>query len=425
MAFAAVPDYLRRLDLSQATPGLRFGMYLQLWGEDRHTGAMTWETRDTEYKVTGQERQERQVAHENKREALQQATKLHGTDKATMKAIAQRQSALAAPLEDAGQLLRVEALSVAPFTTGLGNAHPLENGFAFLNPYGLPYLPGSGLKGVLRRAARELASGDWGDTNGWDDAAVLALFGHGNGDDEASDGQRGALIFWDALPRIAADTLHVEVMTPHQSHYYQQHADAKSGDSTTPHDSGQPNPIHFLTVPPGSSFTFLVQCDIGMLRHHAPALESGHRWQAMVRAALEHAFAWLGFGAKTAVGYGAMEPDARAERAAKDAREHLRKQAEVRAEAEAREAAKQSMSPAERAMADLYDQRVDKNQTERSVLFAALKAGKLAEHRAQAAARVRALMEQSKEWREKSTKKNPDKDHDYQATLLVMGWLKQ
>ncbi len=31
------------------------------------------------------------------------------------------------------------------------------------------------------------------------------------------------------------------------------------------------------------------------------------RWQTLITAAFEHAFQWLGFGAKTAVGYGAME----------------------------------------------------------------------------------------------------------------------
>ncbi|HWO99019.1 MAG TPA: RAMP superfamily CRISPR-associated protein [Methylococcus sp.] len=79
-----------------------------------------------------------------------------------MKALADRQTALAATVP-AEALLKLEATGVAPFTTGLGNEHPLENGFAFLNPYGLPYLPGSGVKGILRQAARELASGTWGE----------------------------------------------------------------------------------------------------------------------------------------------------------------------------------------------------------------------------------------------------------------------
>jgi CRISPR/Cas system CMR subunit Cmr6 (Cas7 group RAMP superfamily) len=66
---------------------------------------------------------------------------------------------------------------------------------------------------------------------------------------------RGALSFWDVIPAIPGDHLKVEIMAPYQSHYYQKKGDPKSGNSTSPHDSGQPNPSAFLTVPPGSQFT--------------------------------------------------------------------------------------------------------------------------------------------------------------------------
>lgn len=186
----------------------------------------------------------------------------------------------------------------------------------------LPYLPGSGVKGVLRQAARELASGEWGDSKGWTDerihpvkvgrdtvelSPIDALFGR-----EPARGEthhvRGALTFWDVIPQIKGD-LAVDIMTPHQSHYYQQKLDRKAGDSTNPHDSGQPNPISFLTVPAGSEFSFHVTCDLPHLEHLAPDLAANERWKAVLTAAFEHAFQWLGFGAKTAVGYGAMAED--------------------------------------------------------------------------------------------------------------------
>ena len=111
-------------------------------------------------------------------------------------------------------------------------------------------------------------------------------------------------------------------MTAHQTHYYQ--------GNETPHESGQPNPINFLTVPPDSGFTFHVQCDRAFLGRLAPDLVRDERWRMLLLVAFEHAFTWLGFGAKTAVGYGAMERDRRAEEAA-------RKQAEEEAERLARE----------------------------------------------------------------------------------------
>lgn len=324
MPIAAVPDYLGQ-DFSQASPGLRFGMYLPLWGMNQRTKTLNWETHDVTYAVRGQQQQEREVKQVNKGTALQQACALSKGDKDIAKAMLQRQNQTFADVRVA-QGLRLQATATAPFTTGLGNEHPLENGFAFLNPYGLPYLPGSGVKGVLRQAAGELASGAW-DASDWGndlrhevqnpqgkhlmDASDLdVLFGS-----LAEDGEnhlRGVLSFWDVIPQIEGSSLMVEIMTPHQSHYYQE--DAKKGaGSTSPHDSGSPTPISFLTVPPQSKFTFHVVCDIFRLQHLAPDLAANERWKVLLTEAFKHAFEWLGFGAKTSVGYGAMGRDVQAE----------------------------------------------------------------------------------------------------------------
>ena len=342
MAIAAVPAYLGK-DFSQASPGLRFGMFLPLWGVDSRSGELLWTTSDVKYEARGPQREIRALPDQNKTGALRDATKLNKSDLATMAALGQRQSALAAPLVAQGQLLTLHAIAVAPFTTGLGNEHPLENGFAFLNPYGLPYLAGSGVKGVLRQAARELAEHRWGDDQGWTDGAITALFGK-TGTDGETDLQRGALMFWDVLPQIEGDSLQVEIMTPHQSHYYQ------NGDS--PHESGQPNPINFLTVPPGSKFVFHVRCDVPFLDRLAPDLapDLSHegRWQKLLSAAFTHAFQWLGFGAKTAVGYGAMAEDAAA-------RQRQEQQAAQRREATAalaREQHRAALSPEQREADD-------------------------------------------------------------------------
>nr|WP_311463529.1 type III-B CRISPR module RAMP protein Cmr6 [uncultured Ottowia sp.] len=355
MPVAAVPAYLGR-NFKNASPALRFGMLLPLWGVNRRTKELLWTTSDISHEVRGPLRQEREIKLNNKVDALAQAAALNPEDKAAMKALADRQSHLAGNLP---HMLSLDATAIAPFTTGLGNEHPLENGFAFLNPYGLPYLAGSGVKGVLRQAARELASGQWGNEHGWSAdkqfeiringkslaiSMLDALFGL-----ESQDGDtlhmRGALSFWDVIPQMPNGTasLHVEVMTPHQSHYYQQKKDSKSGSSTTPHDSGQPTPISFLTVPPGSGMTFHMQCDLPRLQRLAPTLAEGDAWKKLLQAAFEHAFEWLGFGAKTAVGYGAMQPNVQATR---DRKEKQREQKE-QAERQARQAA---LSPAMRTV---------------------------------------------------------------------------
>jgi CRISPR-associated protein Cmr6 len=297
-----------------------------------------------------------------------------------MQALATRQAQHFASIPS-DSTLRLDALAIAPFTTGLGNEHPLENSFAFLNPYGLPYLPGSGVKGVLRQAARELASGEWGDAHGWSEAPCYpllkgvgekrkpvldkhkqpvslsmldVLFGResANGDTEHV---RGALTFWDVIPQIKGDSLAVEIVTPHQSHYYQQKQDRKSGDSTTPHDSGAPNPISFLTVPPGSGFAFHVRCDLAHLARLAPDLAKDNLWKTLLEAAFAHAFKWLGFGAKTAVGYGAMKSDTEA--AQRRVKEMEQREADAKAALEEadRQAKRATMTPALLAVQDFID----------------------------------------------------------------------
>ncbi|TDQ44383.1 CRISPR-associated protein Cmr6 [Tepidicella xavieri] len=349
MPVAAVPEYLGS-DFTDASPALRFGMYLNLWGVNRRTREVLWTTHDIDSDVRGQERQERDIRVENKTSALRESGRLTERDKSLMLALSRRLESCARTVPP-GALLRLQAHAKAPFTTGLGNEHPLENGFAFLNPYGLPYLPGSGVKGVLRRAAQELADGLWSDAHGWSHETIAAidkpkvglsvidvLFGREPAGGE-TEHVRGVLSFWDVIPQIVGDRLLVEVMTPHQSHYFQQKRDLKSGNSSTPHDSGQPNPISFLTVPPKSAFSFIVACDVARLGRLVPDLlkdEQGQpRWKHLLIAAFEHAFQWLGFGAKTAVGYGAMAMDRealhRALQAEQQAAEQARREAELSA----------------------------------------------------------------------------------------------
>ncbi len=318
MPIAAVPDYLQKAfkqDFKSATPGLRFGMLFKYWGIDRKTGQILWGGKDQEHKTKKDGRPFVEKI-ENKRDAIDAACDLapSGSDR-MIAALEARAGAAAARMNanPSSPVLELSGYAVAPFATGLGNEHPLENGFSFLNPYGIPYLPGSGVKGVLRETARQLAAGRFGTTGGWSTARVYpvafdagttmhlsmidVLFGL-ESEDHEKEHVRGALSFWDAIPGIEGNRLRVEVMTAHQSHYYQK--------KETPHESGMPNPIYFLTVPPGSGFTFRVACDLPRVRALAPDLAENHRWKELLAEAFRLAFEWIGFGAKTAVGYGAM-----------------------------------------------------------------------------------------------------------------------
>jgi CRISPR-associated protein Cmr6 len=385
MPVAAVPAYLCQ-DFKDASPGMRFGMYLPIWTEradqeaEVHRRAEAKSREGDEVKALlnrGMDFAIQQLRNRPQKalpglwdkndfaakDAWKQVIRLSNRDKDTMKALQSRLTAAFTASVAETDRMALEAIATAPFTTGLGNEHPLENGFAFLNPYGLPYLPGSGVKGVLRQAARELASGEWGDTRGWT-AEKIHLVGHGRdainfsaidalfGMESVNGGNqhlRGALTFWDLIPQIKGDALAVDIMTPHQSHYYQQKRDHKAGDSTSPHDAGQPNPISFLTVPAGSGFSFHVTCDLTHLENLAPDLAANERWKAVLTAAFEHAFQWLGFGAKTSVGYGAMLSESQRKRELAQARARQEQEAARQREAalERQEASAQPWSGAQ------------------------------------------------------------------------------
>jgi CRISPR-associated protein Cmr6 len=319
MDVAAVRNSVRELagDMSGCPAGHRFNLYLEAWqGHD-------WSRRK-----------------EGKADAARRALQL-GDAAAVLEGIRDRQAFIAARMgARPGQLasLVLDTVSTSPFATGLGMEHPIENGFAFLTPYGLPYLAGSGVKGVLRHAARQL------EEDGLLDAGTtLALFGH----DADDDPRRGAVVCWDVFPapqQGKPGQLQVEVMTPHFRDYYR-------GEGGSPHDSGSPNPIPFLAVPPGWRFKFVLLCNTASVAAAMPGLD----WESALRDIATHAFDWLGFGAKTATGYGVLreDPEAAADQAAKEnelAREQAAKENEL-----AREQARKSKSANRLQVDDLAD----------------------------------------------------------------------
>lgn len=318
---AAIPAYLKETE--QAAPGHRFGLYFAGWNAN-------WQIPNSKTEIF-----------------KDIAKNLPDCSRVQLAALLERQRALADTLGE--NIITLPMQASAPFATGLGNEHPLENGFAFLTPYGLPYLAGSGVKGVIRRAAEELASSDWGEDGGWTADAIRTLFGPGENDPTRDDDPlQGALSFWDVLPQPApsirkdqpSPLLAVEIMTPHHGDYYQNDKNI----TKTPHNSESPTPIPFLAVAAGSRFCFHVECQPARL---TPALRE--QWPALIEAAFEHAGQWLGFGAKTAVGYGRMQLDP----AIAQAREEEREKQHAADKAAAQAAARAALPPGERLLAEL------------------------------------------------------------------------
>jgi CRISPR-associated protein Cmr6 len=131
MAQAAVPQRIQ--GFGECPPGHRFNLYLEVWNAQ-------WEVDKNEG---------------IKAAAARAACRMPPAAVQLLKGLHSRQAGMARALGEQ-RCCVIEAETTAPFATGLGLEHPIENGFAFLSPYGLPYLAGSGVKGVLRRAAEEL-----------------------------------------------------------------------------------------------------------------------------------------------------------------------------------------------------------------------------------------------------------------------------
>ena len=375
MAQAAVPQSIQ--GFSECPPGHRFNLYLEVWNAQ-------WDIDKNEAAKAVAAR----AACRMPPAVIELLRGLHGRQAAMARALGEHRCCV------------IEAQTTAPFATGLGLEHPIENGFAFLSPYGLPYLAGSGVKGVLRRAAEELRIDG--------DAAIGNLIDTLFGPEDTAAARRGALTCWDVFP-LCEGGMTVEIMTPHFSKYYQ--------GEESPHDAGKPNPIPFLAVPASTRLDFVLTFEASLIPHeHRQELAD---WQVPVRRIVAHAFKWLGFGAKTAVGYGAMEVDP-VQKAAAAARQIEKESVLAAEEAELDLKRKlEAADPAERAIIEFLSQRADKNQPELNALIDGLSKGRFGAFALDVARMVKQKMQAANRWRDVSTKKNPDKDREFQDTQKV------
>lgn len=185
----------------------------------------------------------------------------------------------------------IEAKTTSPFITGLGAGHPTETGMILDRNIGVPYIPASSIKGVLRLAcAINLAGsnedykkkGEVPDT----DATLVKYFG--SMAQETDKQSRGQLMFLDAYPEDKV-SLKVDIMNPHFGNYYK-------GENKQPVETESPIPIKFLTVENGTKFIF--NCAFLPLKNNEKCNEQE------ITEMFKTAFETVGFGGKTAIGYG-------------------------------------------------------------------------------------------------------------------------
>lgn len=182
------------------------------------------------------------------------------------------------------QTFTFAAKTSSPFVTGLGSGHPTETGMVLDRNLGVPYLPASSIKGVLRLAYAVNISNGRSEVP---DAELEEYFGSA----DTNNGKRGQLIFLDAYPRGNVG-LKVDIMNPHFGKYY-------SGENKQPAETESPVPIKFLTVKEGTEFVF--SCAYLPLGEKNRADE---KVKDDVEKMFKTAFTKVGFGGKTSIGYG-------------------------------------------------------------------------------------------------------------------------
>ncbi|MEN2981677.1 MAG: type III-B CRISPR module RAMP protein Cmr6 [Thermus sp.] len=170
---------------------------------------------------------------------------------------------------------------------GLGGEGVLETSLTLHRTYGVPYIPGSALKGLASRYAHLYLEGEAWRRN-------LGAFARG----EAQAGlfgtteEQGAVVFFDALPYPKTWKIHPDIMNPHHAGYY-------GGGETPPADWDSPVPVPFLSVT--GTFLLALAPAPGVPREEArPWLQAA--WRILAWALREE-----GVGAKTASGYGRLE----------------------------------------------------------------------------------------------------------------------
>ena len=169
---------------------------------------------------------------------------------------------------------------------GLGNPSPTENGLALHPTWGVPWIPGTSLKGIAKAWLRE-AGASQKELDDWFGRAPKT-----DPDPKKRDaGQAGAVDFLDAWwdPRSQESPWVTDIVTPHNKRYYESSSNTARQDPP----SGEEDPIPNVFLAARGTFRIVVEAQQDWVE---PALD------LLLRALAER-----GVGAKTRAGYGRME----------------------------------------------------------------------------------------------------------------------
>lgn len=218
---------------------------------------------------------------------------------------------------------------------GLGNASVFENSLTLHHVYGIPYIPASSVKGIIRSwliqeyfsyGKDENESGEGIALKDSEDFCLIfgtpsefkikenspSIKSRLKNEEGKPTAHVGNVVFFDAYP-ISKPKVYVDIMNPHYPDYY------REGTDKPPADWQNPVPIFFLTIK-DTAFQFLfgirkgcLDAEYGRLssvsfEHPSnPEMSKNGPAEKVLKELLEEALFYIGLGAKTATGYGRMK----------------------------------------------------------------------------------------------------------------------
>lgn len=172
-----------------------------------------------------------------------------------------------------------EIITVTRLLIGRGTPSVFEQGISLHPLFGLPFLPGSAIKGVTAH---------WAEANGEDAELREQIFGPPPPDNKESELSQGKVVFLDAVPFLR-HCLEKDVMAPHYSEYYR-------GNAKWPSDGENVIPMFLPAVKRDITFQFAVQL-AAAAKVEEQLLVTAQEW---IQSALQE----FGIGSKTGSNYG-------------------------------------------------------------------------------------------------------------------------
>lgn len=224
-------------------------------------------------------------------------SKVKGGAKDALKELHMNQSALIRQPLPGLVGVEIEAKLISSLLTGIGAPHLSETNLYLDRNLGLPAIPASSIKGIVRLGhilERLAENPKWAEKDTVKDYEIdllPELFGIASEDavkfkKNGKEWGRGRVVFLDAYPKEVPD-LKADILNPHYPKYY------REGVKDWPRDNQDPIPVTFLTVDTGTVFCFRFLAPEGLCEP--------------LKAAVTRILTQEGIGAKTSLGYGRFE----------------------------------------------------------------------------------------------------------------------